>query len=175
MIENYYLITKGYLSEKEAEQALGSNWKSQINNCSSFDKIMNKYDQLKGKLEKYWTKISDAKNKAFNDILNYKKDEKSIYFSSIEKELPSHLANGRWKDYLNESQSLTQLNSRQKEIEKAIDKGAEKSEKTDNYRNYNSKNRGTGITEIIIGLLIIGAIIGLIIWLVKRNKNKEQN
>jgi len=77
-------------------------------------------------------------------------------------------------DYLRESNSLAELKSRQSKIESMINKEAknEKNHANYDYRNYDPKNSGTGIAGIIIGLLIVGAVIGLVIYLV--NKNKSQ-
>ena len=179
-IETYYLIGK-YLTEQETEKALGSNWKNEINDCSSHNKIMNKYYLLTNKLEKEYDKkkkldneLWDNKNKAINDIIHYEKNGVSLYSSSVKEKLPSHLKNDRWMDYLRESNSLAELKSRQSKIESMINKEAknEKNHANYDYRNYDPKNSGTGIAGIIIGLLIVGAVIGLVIYLV--NKNKSQ-
>lgn len=146
----WFLDLKEIEAQQLNEELNCKDWKEQINSCSKQREVERKKNALKRKI----TKISnDPKKKTeLVDNLNYSKEN----YAKNQLKLS---ANQSIKDYIRDAKTPEERKLREDEVRTLLNK-------------YEQESTKTRALTSIIGILLIGSIIGLIIYLVKRNKNK---
>ncbi|CAI2192470.1 18741_t:CDS:2, partial [Funneliformis geosporum] len=152
------------LSEQQANEWLGSILKSKklINEqknelVDDKDRAIDHIEEVERKkkaLERKIKKISSDPNKKKAGLadLNYSQEN----YAKNQLKLS---ANQSLKDYVRSAKTPEERRQREDEIRTLLNK-------------YEQESTKTRALTSIIGVLLIGSIIGLIIYLVKRNKNK---
>jgi LPXTG-motif cell wall-anchored protein len=125
------------------------DWREEINACSNQKEVERKKEQLKRKVKKI---SGSAKKKNSVRNLNYSQQ------NYVEKHLALP-AGQSVSEYIRSAKTPKERKQREDEIRTILNK-------------FEQENRKTGAISSIVGILLIGAIIGLIIYLVKRKKNK---
>lgn len=170
------------LSEEVFTELGHSNWREEIGNCSNWEEIEDKYDYYLNMLKE------KGKIKEQDDLENHWKDEciKDIEFylnlykvkdSSLNKKLGTDDWRKLIRDLSSESEAKNKKESLVSQIKQA--KNSEEIEKIDQIQNsgrnsYHYQRSNTddydSIGKGIIAILGLGLVVGLIVWLVKRNK-----
>jgi hypothetical protein len=134
------------IEEQQLNEELNvKNWREEINLCSNEREVKRKKNSLERKIKKM------SKKEKVTDKLNY----------SQKKYVESHLAdNQSLENYLRGAKTPEERKQRESEVQQLISR-------------YEQENRKTGTTTAIVGFLVLGAIISLIIWLIKKNKNNK--
>jgi len=141
------------LEDEQLNEELGcKDWKEEINRCSNKREVERKKNSLERKVKK----ISNNPNKKKNEPIDNLTYSQKNY---VEKQLALPRSQSL-QNYLSSAKTPEERKQRENEIRQILN-------------HWEQENKKTRATVAITGLLIIGAIVGLIIFLVRKNKRRD--